>query len=79
MSAESRLVSEPLEVDLPMKTSSGAGQDTDEWLRVRDGCLSVYQVVARCKLAMYSFIVLLAARLPLHVPVRLFVISTVMQ
>ena len=30
---------EPLEVDLPMMTSSLAGQEQGEWLR--DGCLSV--------------------------------------
>ena len=44
MSLESRLALEPLEVDLPMMTSSLAGQEQDEWLR--DGCLSVIQVVA---------------------------------
>ena len=44
MSLESRLALEPLQVDLPMMTSSLAGQEQDDWLR--DGCLSVIQVVA---------------------------------
>ena len=67
MSLESRLAQEPPEVDHPMKTSSMAGQDTNEWLR------------DSYKLVLYSFTVLPAAGLPVHVLARLFVISTGMK